>query len=66
MCTFMWILFVDVVVFIHQSLLDMMVKEEESLKKRLVHSIQTCKAELETLYLELQLPVFEVTTSVPT
>lgn len=39
----------------------MMIKEEEMLKKRLRSSIQACRAELETLYLELQLPVFEVT-----
>lgn len=58
------ILLVHFLVFIHQSLLDMMVKEEESLKKRLINSIQTCKAEMEKLYLELQLPMFEVTTTV--
>lgn len=51
------------IVFIHQSLLDMMIKEEESLRKRLLSSIQTCRAEMEKLYLELQLPVFEVTTT---
>lgn len=39
----------------------MMIQEEESLKKRLIISIQTCKTEMEKLYLELQLPVFEVT-----
>lgn len=44
----------------HQGLLDMMIQEEESLKKRLISSIQACRAELETLYLELQLPIFEV------
>lgn len=54
------------IVFIHQSLLDMMIKEEESLRKRLLSSIQTCRAEMEKLYLELQLPVFEVTTTVTT
>nr|XP_046251920.1 protein regulator of cytokinesis 1b isoform X2 [Scatophagus argus] len=42
-----------------KSLLDMMIKEEESLKKRLINSLQTCRTELEKLYLELQLPVFE-------
>lgn len=41
----------------------MMIKEEESLRKRLLSSIQTCRAEMEKLYLELQLPVFEVTTT---
>lgn len=51
------------IAFIHQSLLDMMIKEEESLRKRLLSSIQTCRAEMEKLYLELQLPVFEVTTT---
>lgn len=38
----------------------MMIQEEESLKKRLISSIQACRAEMETLYLELQLPIFEV------
>lgn len=52
------------IIFILQSLLDMMIKEEESLRKRLLSSIQTCRAEMEKLYLELQLPVFEVTTTV--
>ncbi|XP_070814523.1 protein regulator of cytokinesis 1b isoform X2 [Chaetodon trifascialis] len=42
-----------------KSLLDMMIKEEESLKKRLIHSIQACKTEMEKICLELQLPVFE-------
>lgn len=50
------------IVFIHQSLLDMMIKEEESLKKRLISSLQTCRTEMEKLCLELQLPVFEVKT----
>lgn len=47
-------------VFMFQSLLDMMIQEEESLKKRLINSIQACRTEMETLYLELQLPTFEV------
>ncbi|XP_038557816.1 protein regulator of cytokinesis 1b isoform X2 [Micropterus salmoides] len=42
-----------------KSLLDMMIKEEESLKKRLISSLQTCRTEMEKLCLELQLPVFE-------
>ncbi|XP_062275648.1 protein regulator of cytokinesis 1b [Scomber scombrus] len=42
-----------------KGLLEMMVKEEESLKKRLISSIQACRTEMETLCLELQLPVFE-------
>ncbi|XP_042342525.1 protein regulator of cytokinesis 1b isoform X1 [Plectropomus leopardus] len=42
-----------------KSLLDMMIKEEESLKKRLISSIQTCRTDMEKLCLELQLPVFE-------
>ncbi|XP_032415934.1 protein regulator of cytokinesis 1b isoform X1 [Xiphophorus hellerii] len=42
-----------------RNLLEMMVKEEESLKKRLVSSIQTCRTEMEKLCLELQIPVFE-------
>uniref|UniRef100_H3DN66 Protein regulator of cytokinesis 1b n=1 Tax=Tetraodon nigroviridis TaxID=99883 RepID=H3DN66_TETNG len=41
-----------------KGLLDMMIQEEQSLKK-LISSIQACRAEMETLYLELQLPVFE-------
>lgn len=44
----------------HQSLLDMMIQEEESMRKRLINSIQACRTEMETLYLELQLPIFEV------
>ncbi|XP_047437342.1 protein regulator of cytokinesis 1b isoform X2 [Mugil cephalus] len=42
-----------------KNLLEMMIKEEESLKKRLIQSIQTCRTEMEKLCLELQLPVFE-------
>lgn len=42
-----------------KGLLDMMIKEEESLKSRLLSSIQTCRTEKEKLCLELQLPVFE-------
>ncbi|XP_056269272.1 protein regulator of cytokinesis 1b isoform X4 [Pseudoliparis swirei] len=42
-----------------KTLLDMMIKEEESLKSRLLGSIESCRAEMEKLYLELQLPGFE-------
>ncbi|XP_029000842.1 protein regulator of cytokinesis 1b isoform X2 [Betta splendens] len=42
-----------------KTLLEMMIKEEESLKNRLLNSIQTCRAEMEKLCLELQRPVFE-------
>ncbi|XP_075894653.1 protein regulator of cytokinesis 1b isoform X4 [Nelusetta ayraudi] len=42
-----------------KGLLDMMIKEEESLRSRLVNSIQTCRTDMETLCLELQVPVFE-------
>ncbi|XP_030576152.1 protein regulator of cytokinesis 1b isoform X3 [Archocentrus centrarchus] len=42
-----------------KNLLDMMIQEEESLRKRLIVSIQTCKTEMEKLCLELQLSVFE-------
>ncbi|TNN32636.1 Protein regulator of cytokinesis 1 [Liparis tanakae] len=42
-----------------KTLLDMMIKEEESLKSRLVGSIESCRAEMEKLYLELRLPGFE-------
>ncbi|XP_046897842.1 protein regulator of cytokinesis 1b isoform X2 [Hypomesus transpacificus] len=42
-----------------QGMLDMMIAEEESLKKRLISSLETCRKELETLTLELQFPPFE-------
>ncbi|XP_029909679.1 protein regulator of cytokinesis 1-like isoform X2 [Myripristis murdjan] len=42
-----------------QSLLDMMIAEEEALKRRLLNSIETCHKELKTLCTELQLPPFE-------
>uniref|UniRef100_A0A3Q2PSM8 Protein regulator of cytokinesis 1b n=1 Tax=Fundulus heteroclitus TaxID=8078 RepID=A0A3Q2PSM8_FUNHE len=42
-----------------KNLLDMMIKEEESMKKRLLSSIQTCRTEMEKLCLQLQIPVFE-------
>uniref|UniRef100_A0A8C4HST0 Protein regulator of cytokinesis 1 n=1 Tax=Dicentrarchus labrax TaxID=13489 RepID=A0A8C4HST0_DICLA len=42
-----------------KTLLDMMIKEEESLRTRLISSIQTCRTEMEKLCLDLQLPVFE-------
>lgn len=42
-----------------KNLLEMMIKEEESLKKRLLSSIQSCRTEMEKLCLELQIPVFE-------
>ncbi|XP_041849190.1 protein regulator of cytokinesis 1b isoform X4 [Melanotaenia boesemani] len=42
-----------------KNLLDMMIKEEETLKQRLVSSIQTCRAEMEKLCLELHLSAFE-------
>ncbi|XP_075934939.1 protein regulator of cytokinesis 1b [Anarhichas minor] len=47
-----------------KSLLDMMIREEESLKTRLISSIQSCRTEMEKLYLELQLPVFEEETGI--
>uniref|UniRef100_A0A3Q3WTD6 Uncharacterized protein n=1 Tax=Mola mola TaxID=94237 RepID=A0A3Q3WTD6_MOLML len=47
-----------------KSLLDMMIKEEESLRKKLIDSIQTCRAEMDKLYLELQLPTFEEETGI--
>ena len=43
-----------------QSLLDMMVAEEENLKERLLKSIAMCRKELDTLCRELQLEPFEV------
>ncbi|XP_061671719.1 protein regulator of cytokinesis 1b isoform X2 [Syngnathoides biaculeatus] len=42
-----------------KNLLDMMIKEEESLRNRVVSSIQSCKTEVEKLSLELQVPVFQ-------
>lgn len=45
---------------IPQSLLDMMIAEEESLKQRLLKSIDVCRKELSTLCKELQLAPFEV------
>ncbi|NXT03729.1 PRC1 regulator, partial [Jacana jacana] len=43
-----------------QSLLDMMISEEESLKEYLLNSITLCQKELDTLHRELQLDPFEV------
>lgn len=45
-----------------QSLLDMMVAEEESLKERLLKSIALCRKELDALCRELRLDPFEVGT----
>ncbi|CAJ1049887.1 protein regulator of cytokinesis 1 isoform X2 [Xyrichtys novacula] len=42
-----------------KNLLEMMIKEEEALRKRLISSIETCRAEMEKLCLDLQLPLFE-------
>uniref|UniRef100_A0A8C2E1W1 Protein regulator of cytokinesis 1b n=1 Tax=Cyprinus carpio TaxID=7962 RepID=A0A8C2E1W1_CYPCA len=42
-----------------KSLLDMMIAEEESLRKRLTASIEKCQNELSKLCLELQLPPFQ-------
>uniref|UniRef100_A0A673JZC6 Protein regulator of cytokinesis 1a n=1 Tax=Sinocyclocheilus rhinocerous TaxID=307959 RepID=A0A673JZC6_9TELE len=42
-----------------KSLLDMMIVEEESLRKRLMTSIEKCQKELSNLCLELQLPPFQ-------
>uniref|UniRef100_A0A8C2B5B0 Protein regulator of cytokinesis 1b n=1 Tax=Cyprinus carpio TaxID=7962 RepID=A0A8C2B5B0_CYPCA len=42
-----------------KSLLDMMIVEEESLRKRLMTSIEKCQKELRNLCLELQLPPFQ-------
>lgn len=43
-----------------QGLLDLMIAEEEDLKKRLVKNIETSRKELSHLCAELQLPPFEV------
>ncbi|TSK13513.1 Protein regulator of cytokinesis 1 [Bagarius yarrelli] len=42
-----------------KNLLDMMIAEEEGLKKRLLTSIESCRRELDGLCEELQLPPFE-------
>ncbi|XP_040893967.1 protein regulator of cytokinesis 1-like isoform X1 [Toxotes jaculatrix] len=42
-----------------KGLLDLMIAEEEELKKRLVKSIESCRKELNNLCAELQLPPFE-------
>ncbi|XP_046890476.1 protein regulator of cytokinesis 1-like isoform X2 [Hypomesus transpacificus] len=42
-----------------KDLLEMMITEEESLRKRLLSSIESCSKELESLCQELQLPPFE-------
>ncbi|XP_028285817.1 protein regulator of cytokinesis 1-like [Parambassis ranga] len=42
-----------------KGLLDLMISEEEELKKRVLKSIETCRKELENLCAELQLPPFE-------
>ncbi|XP_053498113.1 protein regulator of cytokinesis 1a isoform X3 [Ictalurus furcatus] len=42
-----------------KNLLDMMIAEEEGLKKRLLSSIESCRKELGSLCDELQLPPFE-------
>ncbi|XP_062845980.1 protein regulator of cytokinesis 1b isoform X1 [Trichomycterus rosablanca] len=42
-----------------KSLLDMMISEEESLRKRLVTSIDSCRKELDQVCLELQLPPYQ-------
>ncbi|XP_066525953.1 protein regulator of cytokinesis 1a isoform X2 [Hoplias malabaricus] len=41
-----------------KNLLDMMIAEEEGLKKRLLSSIESCRKELDTLCEELQLPPY--------
>lgn len=46
-----------------QGLLDLMIAEEEELKKRLMKSIESCLKELKNLCSELQLPPFEVQSS---
>ncbi|KAI1889739.1 hypothetical protein AGOR_G00166040 [Albula goreensis] len=49
----------DVVKSHIKGLLDMMIAEEEGLKKRLISSIETCRKELDALCRELHLPPFE-------
>lgn len=38
----------------------MMIAEEESLRKRLMTSIETCRKELDKVCMELQLPSYQV------
>uniref|UniRef100_A0A3Q1ICY5 Protein regulator of cytokinesis 1a n=1 Tax=Anabas testudineus TaxID=64144 RepID=A0A3Q1ICY5_ANATE len=42
-----------------KGLLDLMIAEEEELKKRLMKSIESCRKELTNMCSELQLPLFE-------
>ncbi|KAM9494331.1 protein regulator of cytokinesis 1b [Clarias gariepinus] len=42
-----------------KSLLDMMISEEESLRKRLMTSIETCRKELDKVCMELKLPPYQ-------
>ncbi|XP_076002961.1 protein regulator of cytokinesis 1b isoform X2 [Genypterus blacodes] len=42
-----------------KGLLEMMIKEEESLRSRLINSIQMCRTEMEKLCIELQMPMFQ-------
>ncbi|KAK7892132.1 hypothetical protein WMY93_024095 [Mugilogobius chulae] len=42
-----------------KGLLDMMITEEEDLKKRLIKTIEVCRKEMKMLCSELQLPPFE-------
>ncbi|XP_010881718.2 protein regulator of cytokinesis 1 isoform X4 [Esox lucius] len=42
-----------------KGLLDMMIAEEDRLRKRLMNSIETCRKELDVLCTDLQLPPFE-------
>lgn len=48
------------VFLVWQGLLDLMIAEEEELKRRLLKSIEACIKELKSLCSELQLPPFEV------
>ena len=43
-----------------KEMLDMMIEEEEEMKKRVESSLETCRRELDDLCLELQLPTFQV------
>uniref|UniRef100_A0A8C5N7F1 Protein regulator of cytokinesis 1b n=1 Tax=Gouania willdenowi TaxID=441366 RepID=A0A8C5N7F1_GOUWI len=42
-----------------KNLLEMMIQEEEALKKKFLISIKTCSSQMETLCEELQMPVFQ-------
>lgn len=51
-------------VLVFKNLLDMMIAEEEGLRKRLTSSIESCQKELAVLCEELQLSPYEASSTV--